>query len=111
MLARASNLETDGAVFGEPMALPAQFFQFLRAQRVAQQFLGLAAGVEAGAGLRLQHARMQALLPQRLAKGFHDGAIERHIAQDQRMGAGLPRRLQQCCRGLMRQVAVERRRA
>ena len=95
-LARARNVETHGAMLGQPMALAAQFLQLLGAQRVAQQFVGIARGVEAGAELGLQHARTQAVPPQHLAEGFHGGAIERHVAQDQRVRAGIPRRPQQC---------------
>ena len=101
----------DSAMLGQPVALAAQLLQLLGPQRVAQQFVGVARGVEAGAELGLQHARTQAVLPQHLAEGFHGCAIERHVAQDQRMRAGVPRRPQQSRRGVMRPVAVERRRA
>ena len=39
----------DGAVLGQPMALPAQLLQLLGAERVAQQFVGIAGRIEAGA--------------------------------------------------------------
>ena len=109
---RARDVETDGAVLGQPMALAAQFLQFLGAQRVAQQFVGIARGVEAGAELGLQHARTQAVLPQHLVEGLHGGAIERDVAQDQRMRAGFraPARSNRAAASL-RHVAIEQRRA
>ena len=110
-LARARDVEPDGAVLGQPMALAAQFLQLLGAQRLAQQFVGIARGVEAGAELRLQHARTQAVLPQHLGEGVHGRAIERYVAQDQRMGAGCRAACSRSRRGLMRRVAVEQRRA
>ena len=39
---RARHLEIDGAVFGKAVALAAQFFQLLRAQRIAQHVIGVA---------------------------------------------------------------------
>ena len=80
----------DRAMFGEAIALAAQFFQFLRAQRLAQQFVGVAGSVEAGAHMRLQHQRLHAVAAQHLGEGLHGRAIERDGAQDQRMRAGLP---------------------
>ena len=81
----------DRAVLGQPMALAAQFLQLLGAQRVAQQRVGIARRVETGAEVGLQHARPQAVLPQHFGEGFHGGAVERHVAQDQRVGAGFAR--------------------
>ena len=101
----------DSAMLGQPVALAAQFLQFLGAERVAQQFVGIARGVEAGAEMGLQHARTQAVPPQRLAEGLHGGAVERHVAQDQRVRAGVPRLPQQSRRGVVRRIAIEQRRA
>ena len=47
-------------MLGKPVALAAQFFQLLCAERIAQQFVGVARRVEAGAHMGLQHARPQA---------------------------------------------------
>ncbi len=110
-LACARDVEPDGAMLGQTVALAAQLLQLLGPQRIAQQFVGVARGVEAGAELPLQHARTQIIPPQHFPESVHGCAIERHVAQDQRMGAGLPRRVQQSRRGLVRPVAVERRRA
>ena len=52
---RARDVELDGAVLGEPVALAAQLLQFLGAERLVQQFVGIAGGVEAGADMRLQN--------------------------------------------------------
>ena len=60
----ARHLETDFAVFGQPVALAAQFLQFLRTQRLAQQFIGVARRIEAGAEMGLQQARAHAVVPQ-----------------------------------------------
>jgi hypothetical protein len=76
---RARHIETDGAVLGQPMALAAQFLQFLGTERITQQFFGIAGGVKTGSRVGLQHTRMQAALPQRLLEGFHGCAVERHI--------------------------------
>ena len=54
-------------MLGEPIALAAQFLQLLGAQRVMQQFIGIARRVKAGADMGLQHARTHAALPQHLA--------------------------------------------
>ena len=101
----------DRAVFGEAIALTAQLFQFLRAQRLAQQFVGVAGGVEAGADMRLQHQRLHAVAAQHVGKGLHGRAIERGGAEDQRVRAGLPGLLQNAGDGFLRHVAVEQRRA
>ena len=95
----------------KPMALAAQLLQFLCAQRIMKQFLGIARGVERGAEAGLQHARTQAVSSQHLVKDLHGRAIERHVAQDQRMRAGFARRPQQFRRGILRHVAIEQRRA
>ena len=100
-----------GAVFGQPMALAAQFLQFLGAERVTQQRIGIARGVEAGADPGLQHPRTQARLPQDLRDRLHGGAVQRDVAQDQRMGANFPRLRQQLRHGVVGSVAIEQRRA
>ncbi len=51
---RPRHVETDRAVLGKPVALPAQFLQLLSAERVAQQFVGIAPCVKTGAKMRLQ---------------------------------------------------------
>ena len=56
VMRRAGHLEADFAVLGQPVALTAQFFQLLRPERLAQQFLGVARRVEAGADVGLQQA-------------------------------------------------------
>ena len=38
--------------------------------------------------LGLQHPRTQAVLSQDFRDGLHGGAVQRDVAQDQRMGAG-----------------------
>ena len=106
----AGDVELDGAVLGEAVALAAQLLQFLGAERFLQQFVGIAGGVETGADMRLQHGRLHAVAPQDICEGFHGGAVERHVAQDQRMGAGSPRLLHQAGGGVFRQFAIERRR-
>ena len=58
---RARHLEGDGAVVGEPVALAAQLLQLLGSERLMQQRVGIARHVEAGADVRLQHARAQAI--------------------------------------------------
>ena len=63
---RSRHLEMHGAVLGQPMALAAQFLQLLGAQRVAQQRIGIARRIEAGADPGLQHARTQAAPAARL---------------------------------------------
>ena len=57
---RARHVEADFAVFGQTVALAAQFLQLLRAQRLAQQFVGVARRIEAGADMGLQHQRRDA---------------------------------------------------
>ena len=108
---RARDVETDSALLGETMALAAQLLQFLGPQRIPQQFIGIARGVEAGAGMGLQQRWAHAALVQHLRESFHRCAIQRDIAQDQRMGAGFPRVLHQLRDGLVRAVAIEQRRA
>ena len=88
----ARHIETDGAVLGQPVALAAQFFQLLRPQCVTQQFIGILRCVEAGASMGLQQFWTHAALPQDFREGFHGGAVQRDVAQDQRMGAGFARR-------------------
>src|SRR5882757_7778297 len=58
------------AMLGKPVALAAQFLQFLRAQGVTQQFIGIARRVEAGADMGLQHPRTDAVFPQYFVKLF-----------------------------------------
>jgi D-arabinose 1-dehydrogenase-like Zn-dependent alcohol dehydrogenase len=53
--------------------------------------------------------RLQAVAPQNICKGLHGGAVERHVAQDQRMSARSPRLLHQARGRIFRQFAVERR--
>ena len=67
LVRRARHLETDFAVFGEAVALAAQFLELLRSERVAQQFFGVARGIEAGAEMGLQQARAHAVMPQHFA--------------------------------------------
>ena len=98
-------------MFGEAIALAAQFFQFLRAQRLAQHFVGVAGSVKAGANMRLQHHGLHAAAMQHVGKGFHGGAVERGAAQDQRMRTGPPGLLQNIGDGIFRHVAIEQRRA
>ena len=93
------------------MALAAQFLQFLRAQRVTQQRIGIARRIETGADPGLQHPRTQTGLLQDLRDRLHGGAVERDIAQDQRMGASFPRLRQQARHGIVGGVAIEQRRA
>ena len=106
---RARDVETDGAMLGEAVALAAQLLQFLCAQRFMQQFIGVTGRIEAGAIVGLQYARLHAAVAQYVCKGLHRRTIERHDAQDQRVGAGLPRRLQQVRGRVPGKVAIERR--
>ena len=50
----------------------------------------------------LQETRPHAVAPQHFRKGAHRVAVERHVAQDQRMRAGLPRLAHQLLRGVSR---------
>src|ERR1700720_2336092 len=61
---RPRHIETDRAVLCEPIALPAQFLQFLAAERVPQQIIGIAPRVKTGAQMRLQDPRTRAVLSQ-----------------------------------------------
>src|SRR5258708_33510042 len=63
LFSRARHIEMNVAMLGKPVALAAQFLQFLRAQGVTQQFIGIARRVEAGADMGLQHPRTDAGLP------------------------------------------------
>ena len=45
----ARDVETDRAMLGQAMALAAQFFELLGAQRLAQHGVGIARRIEAGA--------------------------------------------------------------
>ena len=58
---RARHLEMDLAMLGQAVALAAQLLQLLCAERIAQQFIGVARRVEAGAHMGLQHARLHAV--------------------------------------------------
>ena len=58
--------------------------------------------IEAGADMRLQHDAAHAVATQHVGEGLHGGAVERGVAQDQRMGAGLPRLPHECRRGVLR---------
>ena len=98
-------------MLGQPMALPAQLLQFLSPSASRSNSSASRVASSAGAQMGLQHARTQALAPQRFVDGLHRRAVERDIAQDQRVGAGLARRPQQSRRGIMRRVAIEQRRA
>ena len=61
------DIEMHGAVLGQAMALAAQFLQFLRAQCVTQQLIGIACRIETGADPGLQYPRTQAGSAARLA--------------------------------------------
>ena len=61
--------------------------------------------------MRLQHARRDAVAPQHLDESLHGGTVERHVAQHQRVRAGLPRAVQKIGYCLVRTVAIEQRRA
>ncbi len=98
-------------MFGEAIALAAQFLQFLRAQRLAQHFVGITGGIKAGADMRLQHNGLHAAAMQHVGKGFHGRAIERGGAEDQRMRASLPGLLQNARNGFLRHVAIKQWRA
>ena len=108
---RPRHVELDSTMFGEAIALTAQFFQFLRAQRLAQHLVGVASGVKAGADMRLQHHGLHAAAMQHVGKGLHRRAIERDGAEDQRMRAGPSGLLQNGRDGFLRPFAIEQRRA
>ena len=57
---RATSKRT-APVFGEAVALAAQFLQLLGTQSVVQQFIGIAGRIEAGANVGLQHSRTHAV--------------------------------------------------
>ena len=95
----------------QPMALAAQFLEFFRAEGVAQQFIGIAPGVETGAVMGLQRKRAHAAAPQHFRERLHRRAVERHVAQHERMGAGIACLLHQACDGILGHVAIQRRRA
>ena len=80
-------------MFGEPVALPAQLLQLLRAERLTQHFVGVVPRVEAGAQMRLQQAGTQAVAAQFFAERLHGGAIERDA---ERISAWAPA-LRACC--------------
>ena len=111
LLRGARHLETDFSVFGQPVALAAQLLQFLRSERIAQHFIGVARRIEAGAEMGLQQARAHAVMPQHFRESSEGGAIERDVAQDQRMGAGFSRLADQPGGGVLGQIAIEWRRA
>ena len=68
---RARNVKTHRAMLGEAVALAAQFFQFLGAERLAQQFIGILPRVERGAQMRLQEKRPQAVAAQFFPERLH----------------------------------------
>ena len=107
----ARHIETDGAVLRQPVALATQFLQFLGAQGVTQQLVGIAGRVEGGANVGMQQSWTHAVWPQDFGERLHDGAIQRDVAQDQRMGAGFARRLHQLENGFIRHIAINQRRA
>ena len=86
-----------------------QLFQFFRTQRVAQHLVRIAPGIEAGAQMRMQDDRPQAVPPQHLSKDLHRGAAKRDVAQDQRMRADVAGFVQQTLRGFLGKAAVEQR--
>jgi len=98
-------------VLGEAVALAPQFLQLLWAQRVTEQFVGVAAGVERRADMGLQQPWTQAAGSKHTVKGFHGRAVERDVAQDQRAGAGLSRLAHQFDNRIFGRVAIEQRRA
>ena len=98
-------------MFGEAIALTAQVFQFLRAQRLAQHFVGVTSSVKAGTDMRLQDHGLHATAMQHFGKGFHGRAVERGSAEDQRVRAGASGLLQNARDGFLSHVAVEQRRA
>ena len=108
---RARHVEVDGAVFGEAIALAAQFFQLLRAERLAQHFIGVAGSVEAGADMRLQHHGLHAARRKTSVKAFM-AAPSSEVAR--KISACAPA-CRACCRmpvtASSRHVAVEQRRA
>jgi len=54
VVGRARHVEAYGAVLGEALTLAAQFLQFLGAQCIAEQFIGIARRFEAGADVTIQ---------------------------------------------------------
>ena len=108
---RSRDVETNGAMLGQAVALAAQLFQFLGAERLVQQFVGVAGRVETGAHMGLQHARPHAVAPQHFRKG-RIAAPSSDMSR--RISAWAPA-CRACCsnarRGVLRRVAIERRRA
>ena len=95
------------AMFCEPVALAAQFLELLRPQCIAQQVVGVPCGVKAGALVTLQDARFQSAARQLARERHHDRAVQRDVAQDQRVGAAVLCLLHQCLRGLVGLIAIE----
>ncbi|MDB5486148.1 MAG: hypothetical protein JWR29_2052 [Tardiphaga sp.] len=106
----AHHLERDLAMLGEAIAQAAQVFQFLRAECVAQDILGVARGIEAGAVMRLQNRWRQFLAGEGGGDGGHRRAVQGRIAQDQRMRAGVPGLCHHLQYRLDRMIAIEQRR-
>src|SRR5262249_58263544 len=109
--ARPRALETETAELGKPMALTAQLLQFPAAECVAHQFVRVAGRVQRGAKMPLQHAWTDAVATQDLVERFHGGAVERDLAQDQRVYTAVARLTHQLRGGILRDVAMEQRRA
>ena len=72
-------------MLGQSISLAAQFLQFLGAECLAQQEVTVACRIEAGARMGMQQPWTHAIARQGVGEGFHHGAIEWDIAQDQRM--------------------------
>ena len=98
-------------MFGQAVALPAQFLVLLRSQRLGQQFIGVAPRIETGAKVGLQQARTHSVTPQHCLESSHGFSVERHVAQDQHVRAGTARLPDQSLRGVLGDAAIERWRA
>ena len=110
---RMRDLKRDVALLGEAVTLPAQLFQLLDAERVAQQVVRVLRRVEAGSRVCLQYMRREAVAFQRYCERFHGGAVERDVAQDQRVladGAGLAQQRGRgfICKGTIKQRGAQR---
>ena len=110
-LGRARDVKTHRPMLGKPVTLTAQLLQFLGPKRFLQQFIGITAGIERGAQMRLQQFWTQAVAAQFLAERPHRATIERCRAQNQGMGPGGAPLLHELQRGGFRLLAVEQRRA
>ena len=61
--------------------------------------------------MRLQHAWLDAVATQHVLEGLDGRTVERHVAEDQRVCAGLARLLQDACNGILGHVAIKQWRA